>query len=389
MAERGRAEHGFLDVLRGADWDGLLERCHSGDPLQRTDVLAIVARDEGPAEPVIVTRDGRAVAGALLARDRHRGLRVVRSFGPTATRFDAGPHLVSPDVAEDLADALVGLPADILTLAEVAPDHPVVAAVARRVPARRRPEAPTYRMRLEPMPEHIGKRRREARRLLRRAARSGDPLRVDTLTRREDIAVALPVALTLHHRRWQGRAADPSVGTEAGRLQTTRIIDRLLADGRLRLATITRHGRPVAFALAALGADGRAIMYRTAHDRGLLDASGLGATAVVLCIDALAAEGVRVVDLGSGGDHFKAPFATPEPVITLQAALSPAGRGLLALSRFRATVPMNRGRMPPPRGEGSVLTFAGYDDPVNGRKLHEIRRPHVCRTPPSIGGLAS
>lgn len=359
MRSRGPSRDAALDVLREADWDGLLERSANGDPLQRLGILSIVARDEAPPEPVLVVREGRALAGVLLARERHRGLRIVRTFGPSATRFDAGPHLVSPYDAEDLADALLALPADVLTLSEVAPDHPVVTALVRRVPTRRRPEAPTYRMHLDPMPDHLGKRRREARRLLRRAARAGDPLEVATLTSSEDIAVALPVALTLHHRRWEGRQADPSVGTEAGRLQTARIIDRLAAEGRLRLASITRHGRPVAFALAAVAPGGRAVMYRTAHDRGLLDASGLGATAVVLCIDALAAEGVSVIDLGSGGDHFKAPFAAPESVITLQAALSPAGRGLIALSGIRATTQRNRGRIPPSPGEGSALTFAG------------------------------
>gem|GEM_PF-6810688 len=306
-------------------------------------MLALTAQVTPGAHVAGVWGRGRLTAAAPLMLTRERGLRVARTLGHPSNWFDAEPP-AEAGAADGLAAELCALDADVLTLAEVRPSSPLVQALAAHRPVRLRHEYPTYRVRTEESPG-LPARRREAGRVLRRAQRAGAHVEVDTLGAWPEVEAALDAALALHLRRWVAADADTGGGpppdelvvTPEGRELVRRCLVHLGRAGALRLTRITIDGRLAAFALAAV-TGARAVMYRTAHDRTSPHASGLGAAALVTSMGDLGAEGVGVIDLGAGGDAFKRHFADPEPVVTLQAALSRRGRVLLRAAGARAAL---------------------------------------------------
>ncbi|HWH13804.1 MAG TPA: GNAT family N-acetyltransferase [Miltoncostaeaceae bacterium] len=346
------ALHPALAPLARGDWDGLLDRVGNRDPLRRLAVLALTAPTVPSPVVACVWRRGRLAAAAPLMLGRERGLRVARTLGHPANWFDAEPP-AETDAVEPLARALAGLGADVVTLAEVRPGSPLAAALGASVPVRVRRESPTYRVRTAEGGRMAG-RRREAGRVLRRAERAGARVEVDTLAGWREVQWSLDAALDLHLRRWTDHEAGAGgypphelVATPEGRELVRRCIAHLGRGGALRLTRIVIDGRLAAFALAAVVGD-HAVMYRTAHDRTSPHASGLGAAALVVSLGDLAAEGVAQVDLGAGGDAFKRQFTDPEPVVTLQAAVSRRGRLLLRAGSLRQVLRHRSGGGGPP-----------------------------------------
>lgn len=333
-----------------ADWDHLLDRVGNGDPFRRSPVLSLLAEHDTAPRMVAVRRNGRLVAAAPLAASRHRGLRELHTLGPQDNFFDPEPPAEDADAAARLVAALAAEGADLVTFPEVRPGGLLARAVAARGRATARPVSPTYRVRSEEVAARLAGRRREAARILRRAARGGARVEAVTLDDWREVRAVLDEAMLLHRRRWEGRVADPLVATAAGRDLVRAILERLGPLGALRLTCIRHDGALAAFALAAVCPAG-AVMYRTAHDRSLPDASGLGSGVLVASIDALVAEGVDGVDLGCGGDSFKRHFADPSPVVTLQVPTSRAGRLFLSASAVRRAARRALGaRRPSARG---------------------------------------
>jgi CelD/BcsL family acetyltransferase involved in cellulose biosynthesis len=104
-----------------------------------------------------------------------------------------------------------------------------------------------------------------------------------------------------------------------------RAVEALGREGRARLVRLDVGERLGAFHLALVWGT-RAVVYKTAFDRGLAGLPGLGWSSLLALIDRLAAEGVRSIDLGPWGGAYKSHVADAEATVTLRLPLSPAGR---------------------------------------------------------------
>lgn len=322
-------------ALEDAGWDALLDSAGNDDPFRRLDVLMLMASREEHPLVAVARRDGQAVGAAPLALTSRRGLRVVRTLGPAAGWFDAEPPVLDDDAAVRLLQACRALPADILRLREIRADSPLLAAM-RRLGAEPRLETeyPTYRVTPEDLRVTARKRRAECRRLVRVFERDNQPLIVDILHDWKAMQPALAECRQMHRDRWNSAPdADDLVASEWGRRVTDESLDILGREGLVHLTTLRAQDDLVAFALAVRSGDG-AVGYRMAFDRNRPGVSGLGAAAFLASLDALVAEGVTSIDLGSGGDGFKKSFTAPVPVVTAQWPLSWRGAAYVRAGRW-------------------------------------------------------
>jgi CelD/BcsL family acetyltransferase involved in cellulose biosynthesis len=320
-----RAPEPLSDVA-AADWDGLLDACAIGDPLRRMSVLAAICTTTGrDGWMVAVRRDAQLVAGAPLWPERERGLRVWRHLGHSLNWFCPAPPAIDDAAREELATRLLALPGDLLALEELDPDDPLLELLSSRTTVRLRHEPPTYRVRTNERRSSMHRRRREVGRMMRRATDRGAPFEVDVTEAGAEIASVLPELLALQASAWADRDADHMTATADGRGLVTAILGALAAEDRLHLVRVRNESQTVGFTLSAL-APPRAVMFKMAHDRSL---SGVGWIGITRSLDSLGERGVEIVDLGSGGDHFKPQMADPEPQVTAQVALSHTGRGFL------------------------------------------------------------
>ncbi len=315
-----------LGSIAPVAWDGLLDACEIGDPFRRMSVLTAICGATGrDGWMVAVHRDGDLVAGAPVWPERERGLRVWRHLGHSLNWFCPAPPASDDAARGELAERLLALPGDLLTLEELSPDDPLLAALRDRATVRIRRESPTYRVRTTERRASMHRRRREVSRMMRRAIDRGVPFAVEVTESGAEIASVLPELLALQVSAWSDRDADHMTATAEGRALVSTILAALAGEERLHLVRVRSESQTVGFALSAL-APPRAVMFKTAHDRGL---SGVGWIGITSSLDSLAERGIEIVDLGSGGDHFKPQMAEPEPQVTAQVALSHTGRGFL------------------------------------------------------------
>lgn len=348
---------GALAALRVAGWDDLLERAGPRDPLRRLAVLELPDEISAGRRPRALTleRSGHTVAGAALSVGRERGLRVVRHLGNFVNWFAPEPPAAGPEARDELAAALASQPGDLLTLEEMTRSHPVVLALARAGPGVEIIPGPsTYRVDLVQALPRLAKRRREARRLGRRADEGGTPMETTVSADAATIAGWLDEMEGLVIRSWHGRGPEPYTRLTAGRAYTRRAVLALAAEGRARASRVDLGGRLAAFHVAAVwGQD--AVIYRSATDRSAARLpGGLGWASMLTLFDALAGEGVQRADMGHGGADYKRHLAAPTPLVTVRIPLSARGRLYLrAAAARRALRRRSRGNIAPGVGPES------------------------------------
>lgn len=326
---------GLRTALEDAGWDALLDSAGNTDPFRRLDVLLLMASREERPVVVVARRGGDVVSAAPLALTSRRGLRVLRTAGPSSGWFDAEPPVLDDDAAERLLRACRAQKADILRLREIRADSPLIAAMRRAGPEPRLDEEyPTYRVTPGDLRVTARKRRAECRRLVRVFERDNHPLIIDLMHDWDAMQPSYAECREMHRARWSGAPdAHDLVVSEWGRRVTDEGLAILGREGLVHLTTLRSQGDLLAFALAVRCGDG-AVAYRMAFDRDRPGVSGLGAAAFLASLDALVAEGVTSIDLGSGGDVFKRSFTAPVPVVTAQWPLSRRGAAYLRLARL-------------------------------------------------------
>ena len=330
---------GALTELEAAGWDTLLGRAGARDPLRRTAVLRLAApAGQRAARPraVTVTRDDQIVAAAALGVRRERGLVTVRHMGHSENWFDLEPPALDGAARRALADALVRQRGDLLVLEDLAADGPLVSEVRRvRPDADLLPGPLTFRIATGSLRERTSGRRREAGRLARRAAERGTPLGVTCTASWPIIERQLDALLDFQAQAWVHRDPDAFTGTPSGRAFVRSAVAAMGAENRARLTCVDVGGRLAAFHLSLVWGT-RAVVYKTAFDRGFAGLPGLGWASLLATADSLASEGVRTIDLGAWGGAFKSHIADAEPTVCVRLALSPIGRAYLGAARAKS-----------------------------------------------------
>ncbi len=328
-----------VPMLEAAGWDDLLAHAGGRDPLRRASVLGL--RDPaggGRPRALLVEAGGRTVAAAALGVRRERGLATVRHLGHSPNWFDPEPPALDGAARRDLARALLDQPGDILVLEELSAGSPLIPELRALLPGiELLPGPPTYRIATGEPRSRPPARRREAGRLARRAAERGTPLRLTTTASWGEISAQLDDLLDLHTRSWEGRPSDPFTRTPEGRAFVRAAILALGGQGLARLSRIDIGDRLGAFHLSLVWGT-RAVVYKTAFDRALGGLPGLGWASLLATIDALAAEGVRTIDLGGGGGGYKAHVAAGEDTVTVRAGISALGRSYLRAAALKHAV---------------------------------------------------
>jgi len=336
---------GALDALHEAGWDAMLRADGGRDPLRLEGVLRLDpppgARPQRP-RALVVERGGRAVAAAALGVSRERGMATVRHLGHRLAWFDPEPPAIDEDARGALAEALVAQPGDILLLDELMADGPMATLLRTLRPGIETfEEYPAYRVPTSLSTKHMTRRRAEARRLVRRAEDAGTPLVVSVTSDPAEIAAQTPELLTFKARCWEGRPEANRLTTEeAGQRWVGEAMRAMAGHGMLRLIRLDAGDRLASFGTGMVWGE-RAWAFQTATDRTLEGLPGLGWAGMLALIDAAAAEGAEVLDLGSGTDGYKRHIGRPDPVVTLRLPLSARGRLYLRLSGLR------RGRRTP------------------------------------------
>jgi Acetyltransferase (GNAT) domain len=286
-----------LGSIDAVAWDALLDVCAIGDPLRRMSVLAAICGATGrDGWMVAVHRDGHLVAGAPVWPERERGLRVWRHLGHSLNWFSPSPPALDAAAREELAGRLLALPGDVLTLEELHPDDPLLDVLRARTTVRLRPESPTYRVRTTERRASMHRRRREVGRMMRRATDRGAPFEIEVTESGAEIASVLPELLALQVSAWSDREADHMTASPEGRALVSAILGALATDERLHLVRVRSESQTVGFALSAL-APPRAVMFKTAHDRGL---SGVGWIGITSSLDRRPRGGWRPLQTADG-----------------------------------------------------------------------------------------
>ena len=329
---------GAIGALESAGWDDLLQE-QGHDPLRSAEVLALEQPDGWRQRPraVIVERDGGVVAAAALGVRRERGLETVRHLGHPSGWLAPDPVVVDADAGAELLTGLLRQSGDVLVLEDLTASGPLVRSIHEICPgAQIIPGPATFRAPTDASGRAVSKRRSEVRRLERRAAERGAPVQVevtsgwdDEMERRIDELLAFQATCR------QDEEMDPFTATPEGRRCAARAIAALGRRGALRVAVATAGERIAAFHLALVSGD-QAVGYKCASARDVEGLTGFGWATMLAMNDALAAEGVRSIDLGHGGEAYKAHLSGSEQLVTVRAALSRLGRAYLALgSRVR------------------------------------------------------
>jgi CelD/BcsL family acetyltransferase involved in cellulose biosynthesis len=319
-------------------WDELLLSTPGSDPLRLTGVLALTAaagsRVRATPTTVTIERDGSLVAAAALAVGRERGLRTVRHLGEPSGWLAPEPCAADDRAREALADALSTLRGDLLVLTDLPADGHLVRALRERHPGMDViPEATSWVADPARDTPSMARRRKEAARIVRRAAEGGQPLDVrvhsDWWGEIDPIAEEL---LDFQARCREGREMDPLTATAEGRALARGMLAVVGERDAVRVATVRGGPGLLSFHLAIVSGD-HAVGFKTAARRDVPGLSGVGWCSMLALHDRLAEEGVRRVDMAPGGDRYKASIATPLPLVTVRVGLSPAGRGYLAAVR--------------------------------------------------------
>ena len=256
-----RVFHEGVDVLqsRGDEWDELLASRPLPDATRSAGWLAAwwqtfgaPRRGRSPAI-VIVEEDGRMVGGAPMMLERFaRGPTVLRHLGRSPHWFDPTP-LARPgreDAIAAVGAAIAGLPADFVVLEDLVAGTRELELLHRAMPGSRVCEQGEARHRYHAdAPPDLRRRRREARRLVRRAEEAGLRIEIDVTAGRDAVLAQLDEAVDLVHRVWRRRGDASGVTGSAGRAYFHRAL-AALGPSEATMSSVRADGRLVAFHVA-------------------------------------------------------------------------------------------------------------------------------------------
>jgi hypothetical protein len=352
-AAAGEAGLALLD----ASWDDLARRQSRPNPASSGLWLRELAKWE-PGVPFIVTveADGRLVAGGAF------GLRTpaVRLGPRLATWLGDERQWFSPDLLVDadhpqacwsVVDAILGA-ADVVDVSAVF-DGPMARTLGDRV-AWTRSTARTSGWILPIPPPRLGHSQRRAQYEQRRAERRGAHISVAVAETPGAVLPALERLFDLHRQRWDIRPGEIArFSTTARHRDWYRRLVSLLAERReVQVSEVTEDGRVVASVLSFLYGHG-SIFHTTAigHADHLRQR---GHVALLACVEAAAAAGADVMDLGWGAGYPGSPKArlgpTQVPIARLLAASSPRRQRFVerldvaasGLERLRSRKPLSK-----------------------------------------------
>jgi hypothetical protein len=296
---------------------------------------------------LLAEEGGRLVGGMALMSDRAPGgLTLLRHLGASSHWFDPAPLVDEGrhDVLEALGGALADLPGDLVVLEDLVAGAAATASLAAGIPAAR--EVPQgerrHRYRVERPPD-LGRRRKETRRLERRAREAGR-LEIEVVEGRGRILAGIDEATALVERAWRTRGDASEITGPVGRAYLLAALGSV-PPGAAVMSRVVRDGRLVAFDLA-LRHEAMAVIFRGSWDPAS-GVSGAGWMSMLALFDHLEAEGVEVIDLGKFAWSYKRTLASPpvEPLVTVQAARGMGGVAGRLLWRTRPHLLSARARV--------------------------------------------
>jgi CelD/BcsL family acetyltransferase involved in cellulose biosynthesis len=334
-------------------WRRLLDSRERPDPSRRAEWLAAWWETFGggnrTAHVMTAWRGPRLVGVApLMVQRLPGGIRVLRHLG-VATHWSDPDWIVEDGDSEArsaLVDAALALPHDLLALEDLDPDGPLAAELGERAPRARLIDLGEQPLRiLMDRPGSLGRRRKQMRQRMRRAAEAGRAPSVTVHDTPAAIAARLDEALDLNARVW-GREDESGISRgPAQRAYAAELVRTIGRDGSMIMAEVRVDDRLVAFDLAAREGAG-AVLFRGAYDREL-DVPGAGWMSMLAAVDHLAAQGARSISLGKKPWPYKRLLASEDDArfVTVVAARGARGRVGLAVWTARPTVLAVRARL--------------------------------------------
>ena len=339
-------------VARRADWDALLWRQPLPDPTRSAGWLsawwgAYGAPRRGRRPHVLLAEDdGRLVGGmALMSERAPAGLTLLRHLGASSHWFDPSPVADDGrhDVLAALGRAVAEQPADLVVLEDLVAGAGATAALAAGIPGAREIPQDERRHRYNAArPPDLGRRRKETRRLERRAREAGR-LEVQVVEGPERILAKIDDAIALVERAWRTRGDASEITGPVGRAYLVAALASL-EPGAAVMSRVVRDGRLAAFDLA-LRHGGMAVIFRGNWDPGS-GVSGAGWMSMLALFDHLEESGVQVIDLGKFAWSYKRTLASPpvQALATVQAARGMGGMAGRVLWRTRPRLLSARAR---------------------------------------------
>ena len=213
-------------MARRAEWDALLWRQPLPDPTRSAGWLsawwgAYGAPRRGRRPHVLLAEeDGRLVGGmALMSERAPAGLTLLRHLGASSHWFDPSPVADDGrhDVLAALGRAVAEQPADLVVLEDLVAGAGATAALAAGIPGAREIAQDERRHRYNAArPPDLGRRRKETRRLERRAREAGR-LEVQVVEGPERILAKIDDAIALVERAWRTRGDASEITGPVGR----------------------------------------------------------------------------------------------------------------------------------------------------------------------------
>ena len=329
----------------GESWDTLLHDQPLPNPLLASEWLRRTRSRASDATVVLARRGGELVAGGAFRRTRTGPVTVGTWLGsarlPSVLAAD-GEGGAAREVVEAMLDRC-----HALWLPQVPDCGPTHRAVRAAAPWRRatRVDPPGYVAAVPP--PRLEHARARAAYALRRAARKGADVRVQTSTHPDEIAAAFDRLAELYAERWRGReragARYSDVAAAPGRYRT--ILPRLAAKGRVRIVEVYE-GTALTASLLGL-VSGRGALFHTTATRPGGALRGPGHIAMLGWVDAAAAAGAEIMYLGRGAGGPEGPKARigadELPMFDVLLAPSPRRQSALdALLRAKAVLTATR-----------------------------------------------
>ena len=319
------------------EWDALVVAAPRPSPFLLNTWIAEWWRHygDGSSLEVHVAFDGDRLVGALpLYTRRERGLRVTAFVGAGASAL--GDLLLAPaagpDVAAALAQRAVAARHDLFDLFGLPGESRLAAAAGAGLRLIERVEAPVLDLRAgwdAVYAEKTSSKKRNLHRRRRRQLAEQGALVVERAQTPEDVLPALESAFELHEKRWAGRPDGSGFASPVGRRFNRAVAERLAAQDRVRIVTLSLDGRPVAFHYFFALANAMYV-YRLAFDPELSRFS----PGLVNTLDALewaGEEGLQKVEYLGGDERYKLELSDRlEPLYQgLGLAATPQGRAVV------------------------------------------------------------
>lgn len=339
--ERGAVALELLDER----WDALLARQEIPNPTLSAAWLRELARwRTGVPLVAVAEADGRLVAGAALELrgGRRPTPRVATWLGPVEQQFS--PDMLADPAFPHAAESLVGAILEEAGALSIGTPGSGTAARALAAVAPWRRAVVTGERWLLPWPApRLAYARSRAGRDLRRTAGRGVRAELVVMAEPEDVKRALVRLFRLHRERWRDRPDETPrfATTRAHRLWNLRAMGALAEAGRVRVAELLEDGRLVAGNVGLVY--GRGAVGHTQAIRSGGVSREPGHVLMLTCLEALAAAGASVIDVGVSSGEAGGPKARlgaiADPFELILATGSPARQHAYeSAQRLRGTV---------------------------------------------------